>query len=870
MNLLRNIFCWAGCLLLSGQLLAADDEQTIVLTAPCTNLTVAAGDEYATTYVGNPWNMDQLRDIPFELGFAEPTVANNEWSSTFLSEGAAFYPLWRGFSTATTTSYPCHYDGAMPMGTLYPIDTAKYSRLSMRISMNKSDRSSFWVVWTTNANQVEYAPNGSIGFVDGDYCMVDEGGTPHSQMYPDGYRVYDLGFTVEEFFAGKVRDPCAGFNNYGAWSGRVYGFLVEPSLNGASGTAVRINWIRLYDPTTSPKLQITWTTTGVSLTNNYLYGVQVWMDADKSGYDGELFASCLENDGAYEINTAALPAGTYYFYLKLLSRGATEWTELARSGYSAALTVSQPPSIEFTAPTYTSGDDYATVELGNPWDMEDSSDIYDPLHISNISFQDGILIATADGPVPPATESDSQFYLNTKLNGEWKAIDASKYHYLTFRIMVDRTGYTNINDWVARGWLSRAVWFNTAINVDGSEAQGIPLFENWHSYTVDLADRALLTTENPYPAQVGWTELGEVKRLRFDPLEVLQATSFGVEDVKLCADNKPVADRYTISWVASDPDSQTLSVSLLYGTGSGNSFIGTPIGTVTQAPGAGSYVWDTTVVHPGSYYIQAVVCDGSNSVTRTSLVPLVVGSSDNRYFSLTNAAAIGADFDGDGLADPALYQESSGNWQVKLSSGNYTVLNLPGFMGGTGYSALAADFDGDGKADPAVYNTANGDWVVKLSGNGYASINLPGFLGGAGYTALAGDFDGDAKADPAVYQAANGGWIIKLSSTGYGATVKSYYFGVVGYTALADDFDGDGLADYAVYQEKGGNWMTRLSAGRYLPLNKPGFLGGSGYSALAADFDGDGLADYAIYQSTTGVWQMKLSSASYAVIVLSL
>jgi hypothetical protein len=524
--------------------------------------------------------------------------------------------------------------------------------------------------------------------------------------------------------------------------------------------------------------------------------------------------------------------------------------------------------------------------------MTDSSDIYEPLYLSNISFQNGIMIATADAPIPPATESDDQFYLNTRLNGQFKAIDANKYRYLTFRMMVDPAGYVNINDWVAKGWLPRVIWLNEGINIDGSEAQGIPLMENWHSYTVDLADRALLTTENPFPSQLGWRELGSVKRLRFDPLEVPQATGFGIDDVKLCADNRPANNRYTISWVAADPDSASLNVSLYYGSFSGNNFIGAPITTITQIPGAASCVWDTSAVRAGSYYIQAVVSDGTNSFTRTSYVPVIVEGAASGYFTLTNASAFAADFDGDGLADPALYQDSSGNWQTKLSTGNYTLVDLTGFFGGPGWTAMAADFDGDGLADPAVYLPAVpsaqpmqagqesttsagsvpcGTWQVKLSGSGYTILNLSDFLGGEGYAAIAADFDGDGLADPAIYEAATASWVILLSSSGYRIyALDPHFLGGTGYTALAADFDGDGLADPAVYQESTGNWQIKLSGSGYADMVKTGYLGGAGWTAMAADFDGDGLADYAVYQTATWAWQIRLSTGGYVIVSLAL
>jgi len=67
---------------------------------------------------------------------------------------------------------------------------------------------------------------------------------------------------------------------------------------------------------------------------------------------------------------------------------------------------------------------------------------------------------------------------------------------------------------------------------------------------------------------------------------------------------------------------------------------------------------------------------------------------------------------------------------VMLSSSGYSVYALdPHFLGGTNYTAFAADFDGDRLADPAVAQTTNGNWQIKLSSGGYSLLDLPGFLG---------------------------------------------------------------------------------------------------------------------------------------------
>jgi C1A family cysteine protease len=252
---------------------------------------------------------------------------------------------------------------------------------------------------------------------------------------------------------------------------------------------------------------------------------------------------------------------------------------------------------------------------------------------------------------------------------------------------------------------------------------------------------------------------------------------------------------------------------------------------------------------------------------------------------------LAADFDGDALADPAVYIEDSGTWRIMLSGSGYAALSLNSYLGGSGWQALAGDFDGDAKADPAVYEATTATWRIKLSSSSYATTSLPGYLGGSNYIALAGDFDGDAKADPAVYlpatpatlsrsdcgqavpsaqpmqagQAGSGTWIVKLSSANYLEVVKPDFLGWADYAALAADFDGDAKADPAVYKATNALWMVMLSRSGYSTLTLgPNFLGGTGWTALAADFDGDRLADPAVKESASNNWIVKLSSGGYA------
>lgn len=116
---------------------------------------------------------------------------------------------------------------------------------------------------------------------------------------------------------------------------------------------------------------------------------------------------------------------------------------------------------------------------------------------------------------------------------------------------------------------------------------------------------------------------------------------------------------------------------------------------------------------------------------------------------------VSADYDGDGLVDPALYQPDSGEWRTLLSSLDYADNSV--FLGGSGYEPLLGDFDGDGKNDPAVYIEATGEWFSLLSASGYDPVETA-VLGGPGYNPVPADYDGDGTTEMAVYQPVTAHW----------------------------------------------------------------------------------------------------------------
>jgi hypothetical protein len=212
---------------------------------------------------------------------------------------------------------------------------------------------------------------------------------------------------------------------------------------------------------------------------------------------------------------------------------------------------------------------------------------------------------------------------------------------------------------------------------------------------------------------------------------------------------------------------------------------------------------------------------------------------------------LAGDFDGDGKTDFGIYDQTASQFFILLSGGgartpqfgNPAHRNVP----------IAGDFDGDGKADFAVYDQTASQFFILLSGGGAATpqfgnpahVNIP----------IAGDFNGDDKTDFAVYDQTASQFFILLSGGG----AMTPQFGNPGHVNIpvAGDFDGDGKTDFGIYDQTQSQFFILLSGGgaRTPQFGNPAHVN----IPMAGDFDGDGKADIAIYDQTQSQFFVLLS-----------
>lgn len=629
-------------------------------------VTVDAGDDYATDVLQDPWDMDAARDIGYEIGYSDISASNGIWtgnqSGVDQASGAAssayIFPLFQGFSTpvAGQLSQELAFNKIGARDDL-AINTAKYTRLSYKLSVSPRTASSTTFVYWTSAKPVTW-PDGSNGFGLRDAC---QGAT---RFVPwEGWRVYDFDLTQAN------GDPGARF---GSWQGAplVRGLRIDPSTSVAAGTQVKIDWIRLSDPASAPTIAIPWSATEAAAGDR----VAIYVADNPAGDDAAPIAHGLPvGAGQYNLPTSILPPGRHYFQLRLQDGSAENGCAATRgaSAWVGPLTVAEQPIVIFAKPSMTSGPDYATDELGQPWDMAGGDDVVTPgppypQTLADVSFSDGVLSARAV-LTPPNTASDSQLWLRVDPN---RPINSSRYRYFTVRLKVDLPAGRDINWAIRNGWGGRVIWWNSGIQQDGSESKYGTYHEGWRTYSVDLArarpplpltnpaqaDNILTPREqNSFPAQPGWSQLGSVRNLRFDPLETMQpavgtgADRFSIDWVKLTANDEVRQGQAFPIEVGVNVSPSSLQAINFYYTTTRSEPTQRPAARAASAqasPQAGAnrvllplvslpllnpvvgnpltYRWDTSGVAPGTYYICSTASTGGSVATYCSETPVVV------------------------------------------------------------------------------------------------------------------------------------------------------------------------------------------------------------------------------------------------------
>ena len=162
------------------------------------------------------------------------------------------------------------------------------------------------------------------------------------------------------------------------------------------------------------------------------------------------------------------------------------------------------------------------------------------------------------------------------------------------------------------------------------------------------------------------------------------------------------------------------------------------------------------------------------------------------------------DWDGDRKADLAVFRNSAFDGQsyfFYLGSWNNPKKSVTSLAWGTaGDVPQSGDFDGDGLADTAVFRPSDNVWYIQQSSDNQIIYKQWGL---ATDKFVPSDYDGDGKTDLAVFR--DGVWYLQQTTNG----VQTIEFGVADDEPVTADYDGDGKSDLGVYRD--GMWYLQQS-----------------------------------------------------------
>ncbi|RMH87399.1 MAG: hypothetical protein D6681_15165 [Calditrichaeota bacterium] len=590
---------------------------------------VAEGKDYATQVLGDPWDMSEYSDISQylnqsgEVDVVQNVGVNNgifsATSSGDVSQGRNgwFFTVFPGYQTAIHTGRS---------GSKAPIDSGQYQcfYIAMKVdspAANQFGPDQYRVFWFADDRL-----NGSgapYGFTNG------------IPLYPE-YN-YDPPVPIWKLYSIDL--PVQGYQQT-AWTDQSQwqGFRIDPTIN--AGVNYAVDWVRLTD--CSPR------TVTVTFTPNAAISA-VWLRPAGETRRIRIATDVTGSSGSYVLDVQGVQPGSYYV-------GFGDGRSCCTEESTGLLTINQTPVVTFRSPTFYSGEDFATT-AGNAWDMSSPND-YSGIRCAQYGQGDGFLWfrTPPESQQPPECSgqatgavSDPFVYLDVP-----QPIAPAEYRYLSFRF------YDN-NPWqfVPKGSIVRWVW---TVQGDSGRpgyechlvSQDMPFDVGSHIYTIDLWD-AFEGSAEQWQGECtslpkNWQNSSPVLAVRFDPNENITDHEF-YNEIDWIRLTRPIVvqqgERYRISldtffpgdtfnvslYYTSDPQNQPAQHSVVLYTppappSPGPNDVYLPVVmNITDSfnvPGDLNYLWDTTSVFPGTYYICALTDDGLNQATFCSEAPVIV------------------------------------------------------------------------------------------------------------------------------------------------------------------------------------------------------------------------------------------------------
>ncbi len=561
---------------------------------------VPEGRDFSTLEFGDPWDMEEYSDVSMYINESNTAlhlenieVSGGKFSARSVDTDAQFHVLFPGYQS----SIP-----AGKTGTRHPINPSNHCLFTLMNVQSVYPLDEVRVWW--------FANNKLTG---------EQFGSGRLSTFP-----FSPGWS---YLAADLNslDGTSG----DSWSGGVeewQGLRLDPTVS--SGVEFEVDWVRLTDCGEVP-VTVSWS--GIS------GGVQIWVGIETPQPDFEVPIGMLSlkdcDPDSCVLDVQGWEPGLYYIGVRRVSDGQFFWT-------SQPLVINPSPILDIIRPSFTSGESIV-------WNMNSQSGIVPERTICvDYIFDQGELYlitkppAQLPGGCVSSGSSDPQVVLSQ--NGD---VDTTSYRYLTFQALMEGQ-WQDVN----RGWIMRWIWspYNDCFLVSND----IPFDVGWQTLTIDLHDSFEgLAEDAASPPTVNcpinhWTTF-PATYLRFDPNENTTSVTFHqrMDWIRLSRmDRVTQGDLYPIQ-IQSSENIDDLSLNFYFTTNPD----GNPkqqvavIKTGPSTPPGGpytiflpmifsdyegsnftTYLWDTSGVSNGQYYICVEASDGLNIPTYCSEAPVDV------------------------------------------------------------------------------------------------------------------------------------------------------------------------------------------------------------------------------------------------------
>lgn len=590
-------------------------------------------DDFATTVMGDPWDMNESTDLSFffpsESGLTNYVFADGLYSAQMTTGDG------RERIALLSAGAPVHT--AMRIGKIgynFPIDANHYRYLTFRMYSGNTTCNSGGVFWSVD-DTYSAASMGSTGFLVPPLPCFGQ---------PPGWYTY-----VVDLSAGGA-----------SWADTIRDLVIHPFAGStAAGAALKFDYARLtaVDPRTARPFTIRWRDADGGQVTLYASPNAPAYDPDRT-----ILITTTANSGSYVYYTGVLPAGNYYIGVKDNS-GTIAWS-------SGPLVINRPPQVAIVKPSMTSGREYSADEIGNAWDMSDQTDLnynlmpWERTCVINETFSNGLYSAVTPRCSPGPEYSESILYLGGMDRNPPgtcdPTVDTAKYRYLTYHFYESGTNFSmsRFGWWQADGW-------DTSVIEQPIMSRDIIIIDGWSTYKIDLWADDLV--DETYPANTPTWQQSHPNRFRFDPNELLfeyLPVNIGLDYILLTAmDTVEEGNPFPILYALTGTFPMTLSFYYTTDPANTGALIGTTVKPAANARGLDAspsnqlaaaspltltyqvylpgvtrnffnctencFPWNTTAVNGGAYYVCIKAQDAYNATYRCSEAPVVVSEAEN-------------------------------------------------------------------------------------------------------------------------------------------------------------------------------------------------------------------------------------------------